>query len=77
MRRSGQTTRQIDACVQELFNTGRTEIHDHHGTALASRFQFDSFIRRLSAEHNFILDHLNVDKHRMIVEIKNFNKLFY
>lgn len=50
-RRCGNSTRQIDAYVQELFTRGKIEVWDHHNTADATKFLFDNTVRRLTIEH--------------------------
>ena len=51
MRRNGTTTRIIDACVQELFKTGKTTVIDHYPTREASVRAFEILIDRLMREH--------------------------
>ena len=50
-RRSGNTTRQIDNAVQELFTKGETKIIDHHGGNLSNDLFFNRLVNRLKSEH--------------------------
>lgn len=52
MRRSGRTTRMVDAAVQSFFNNGYALIDDHNGTINANRFALDAFVTRMAIEHN-------------------------
>jgi tRNA isopentenyl-2-thiomethyl-A-37 hydroxylase MiaE len=53
-RRCGNTTRQVDEWVQQLFNGDDVYVVDHahrEGNA-ANRHAFDMLMRRLKIEHN-------------------------
>ncbi len=54
MRRSGNTTRIIDRCVQELFKNGITYLHEGRGTDAEASMRvelFYRFKRRIDIEH--------------------------
>lgn len=71
MRRSGRTTRIVDAAVQTLFERGEVTINDHHygdynnldsnAHDKANKHAFKILLRRLDMEHgdfsNFKIDH--------------------
>jgi len=53
-RKSGNSTRQIDAAIQALFNGKIVKVVDHadDGDNRATSFLFKAIIRRLEYEHN-------------------------
>ena len=53
-RRTGRTTRAIDAVIQELFNGKEVTIMDHYGTKEASLHMAHRVIHRLEIEHNIL-----------------------
>jgi len=59
-RRCGNSTRQIDAYVQELFTKGNIVVWDHHNTPHATKFLFDNVVRRLSIEHPHLFSNKNI-----------------
>lgn len=57
-RRTGRTTRIVDAAIQELFKTGKCTVVDHFGgthleARRASMRAFEIVIDRLYREHDF------------------------
>ena len=59
-RRSGQTTRLIDAAIQKLFTTGEAEVFDHYSGGWESRVLIaKKMLKRLQLEHGnrFKFDH--------------------
>jgi hypothetical protein len=67
MRRSGQTTREIDAAIQELFTKGKIVVGDHHGTREADRHQFMGILGRMAHEHPN--EELIVDRNRFSIKM--------
>lgn len=76
-RRTGNTTRQVDAAIQELFMTGKTEIIDHaheefFGTQV-NRAQ-DNLLKilftRLQMEHNISLSTIDYNPKTKILKLK-------
>ncbi|HRP33525.1 MAG TPA: hypothetical protein PKV73_16630 [Agriterribacter sp.] len=63
-RRCGNTTRQVDEWVQQLFNGEDVYVvdHAHKEGNIASRCAFDILVRRLSNEHG-----LTLDKHSRLI----------
>lgn len=51
MRRSGQTTRIVDKCIQELFNKGQVFVLDHHDFGRSHEYCLKVLLRRISIEH--------------------------
>lgn len=72
IRRTGASTKLVDAAIQELFTTGKTTIKDHYkyGTDLrANRNLFSRVLRRLNIEHHnmqYTLDH-----HTLTIKLGN------
>lgn len=50
-RRTGRTTRIVDALIQDFFTTGRCLVKDHYWTSQADRLVLKKTLRRLSVEH--------------------------
>ena len=50
-RRDGNTTRQIDANIQELFTTRKTILCDHTNTQKNNTYLRKVFLQRLNMEH--------------------------
>lgn len=61
-RRSGRTTRIIDAAVQELFNSGRVDLIDHvyKPHSLRHREVLKIFVERLWREHSIPKNELTI-----------------
>jgi hypothetical protein len=62
IRRQGRTTKIVDKCVDELFETGFVVIKDHYDTIQENLNCCYKVINRLKAEHNlqkrdFIIDY--------------------
>jgi hypothetical protein len=71
MRRSGQTTRIVDAAIQELFTAGSVIIKDHHPTIEADRHAYLVFRRRLKDEHNIGSEDLIISEgNRFTIQLK-------
>ena len=75
MRRSGRTTRIVDAAIQELFNKGEVIVSDHHydgreSHILASEFAADTLIMRLKIEHSHVLFKITKDEKIGLCKIK-------
>ena len=58
-RRCGNTTRQVDEWIQELFTKGAVSVidHAHNDTNSANRHAERVLFRRLATEHELRLDH--------------------
>jgi hypothetical protein len=67
MRRSGQTTREVDAVIQRLFRAGSVEVEDHHGSYAADRHQFELVLKRLASEHPH--QRLCIDRSRYTIKL--------
>lgn len=50
-RNNGSSTRVIDRCIQELFNTGKTFVYESRDNAEINRELSVRFERRLATEH--------------------------
>jgi hypothetical protein len=50
-RRTGRTTRLVDAYIQQLFRKGEITFTDHHPSQRGRRMAFDTLVERLYAEH--------------------------
>jgi DNA-binding FrmR family transcriptional regulator len=79
-RRCGNTTRQIDAFIQDLFQTGTVTVQDHahqeNGrgvpTNRANEQLVDTMLRRLRYEHKLnVYDDLEFDRKTMTITFKN------
>lgn len=69
-RRSGRTTRLVDAYIQILFKTGKVVLYDHHYHERANEHIARIFFRRLEMEHNLRVGReIGFDQSRKIVEI--------
>ena len=64
IRRSGRSTRIVDAAMQELFEKGYVQIFDHIDKVQCDQMLFDRFLRRLESEHGFQVSQMefSVDK---------------
>ena len=65
MRRSGNTTRQVDAAVQELFDSGSVTWQDHAVKSTSAQWRgWKILLRRLESEHGVSGENLitNTDK---------------
>ena len=51
-RRTGRTTRRVDASIQELFANGEVLVYDHHGTDRAHEHMATIVRNRMMYEHN-------------------------
>ena len=59
-RAVGNSTRQIDNAVQELFNTGETLLHDHGATKDSLIRTYKLMLLRLDNEHRVRKHHLQI-----------------
>lgn len=50
-RATGNTTRIVDRCVQELFNKGLTYVYEERKDGPVNREVYDRFKRRMASEH--------------------------
>lgn len=73
-RRTGNTTRLVDQFIQDLFIYGECKVYDHYPTRQASMMVYESVLKRLRNEHNHVWDHLEINKSRLTIRLKNFNK---
>jgi hypothetical protein len=78
-RKVGNTTRQVDAAIQELFNTGKVKIIDHaheedeiSGCAMneAQNHLLSKLFGRLSTEHNFTKHDIEYNAKTKILKLK-------
>jgi hypothetical protein len=76
-RASGQTTRLVDAAIQEFFTKGEAVIKDHYWPGkenmsedLQNKHIMHLFLRRLSIEHNFGAEKLNINLKKGLVKRK-------
>lgn len=77
-RRVGNTTRQIDQCVQELFTSGSTVVidHAHRVGNKANEHQRRIFMERLAREHRLIFrEHYTIKGDIVILKTNIFNEL--
>jgi len=66
----GNTTRAIDAAIQEFFNTGNVTYIDPSPTENAQRFGFERLLNRLNFEHRLTEDYLIIDRVAGVVKKK-------
>ena len=75
-RASGNTTRQIDAAIQVLFDGKIIMVRDHFELGenrKINRILFDRILDRLSFEHfggGLLTDHLDINTHTLEISIK-------
>lgn len=67
-RRVGNSTRLVDAYVQEVFDKGWAVIRDHDITD--HKFIWNTFINRMHREHNRVLSNLTLDRDNYAIYIK-------
>ena len=64
-RRTGNTTRIIDSCVQDFFIKGKCIVKDHYGTRESSVRVFGLVLKRLESEHNIKKEDLKLELGRL------------
>lgn len=69
-RKSGITTRQVDAAIQELFKDSIVCCIDHHDSHLTNGMLYDKVIRRLIQEHNILTKYIICNKSDFIIYLK-------
>lgn len=72
-RRSGNTTRQIDFAVQQLFAGAIIEVRDHWEFGdhkKANENLFDRILKRLAMEHGLLVDReVRINKNKLEIEL--------
>ncbi len=72
LRCSGRTTRLADAYIQLLFTTGEIHVKDHHSKGMKSSLRLrDIILHRLSMEHGFASQYLEVEYNCIKLPLKN------
>ena len=69
-RSTGRTTRIIDKCIQQLFQTGECTIIDHSGQRHSNWLIMDRIVRRLMIEHEISPSMLNINRSKFIIKLK-------
>lgn len=70
MRRTGETTRLIDAAIQKLFRDGEVIFTDHHPSGEAQRHGLTRLLGRLAYEHSlFPKANIKVDYARRMIKL--------
>lgn len=69
-RKTGTTTRQIDAAIQHLFHDDIVICIDHHNSPLTNAMLYDRIIRRLIIEHSIATKYIISDKRDFTIYLK-------
>lgn len=69
-RRSGQTTRIIDAAIQTLFEEGEVIVKDHYNSRDANLDAIKKIYRRFVMEHPLLKDTIEIDPMRFSIKFK-------
>lgn len=69
-RRSGNTTRQIDATIQWLFEGKEVLIIDHYNTSRSNRFLLERILTRLYEEHNISKENVIINFSTATIKLK-------
>ena len=71
-RKMGNTTRQVDAYIQQLFNEGRCLVVDHaSGKFNTSEHLLEVLIRRLKIEHSRYVEFKRIESAAYLVTLKD------
>lgn len=66
-RRTGRTTRMIDSFIQDFFNRGKCEIHDHYVDKKSYDRVMDIVLERLSREHGIRNNDIIVNRNNFTI----------
>lgn len=71
-RRVGNTTRQVDFAINQLFHHVSVLVKDHHNSKVTNQMLMNKILHRLDTEHKVSLenDNLEVDFKNFIITLK-------